>query len=461
MDFQEQLRLLNKRKAELFGEKAVTPEGTARLYGALFDEGTFVELNALAAQGGCVTGYGLVDDLPAYLIAQDDQVDGGAMSQAQAKRITNAIDKAMAVAAPVVLVINSQGAKVTEGAAVLHAYTEVFTRLQMMDGLSPRIAVINGPCVGVAAHFAALCDISIAVEGKAQLLSAPTSVLEAVHGAAKDSKTWGSASVLAQQGAVALAASDTAAALKTVRELLLLLPSSVYSEPVRDAKDDMNRLLNDSAMENGLKLAKMVADKHSLMELYPTYGAGAHVALARLDGEPCGIVSTEFTVDEGRLDAASCDKIARFVTLCQSFELPVITLINSKGLAVPKPQDQAWLMRASTDMMRAYHDAVHTRLAVIAGDAIGTAYAAFGGKWMADTVFAWPASVIAPLSKEVAVQTFDADALKTKDRSELEAAYAASADGFAAAALGIVDEVIDPAQTRKYLISALQMHLTA
>ena len=266
MDFQEQLRLLNKRKAELFGEKAVTPEGTARLYGALFDEGTFVELNALAAQGGCVTGYGLVDDLPAYLIAQDDQVDGGAMSQAQAKRITNAIDKAMAVAAPVVLVINSQGAKVTEGAAVLHAYTEVFTRLQMMDGLSPRIAVINGPCVGVAAHFAALCDISIAVDGKAQLLSAPTSVLEAVHGAAKDSKTWGSASVLAQQGAVALAASDTAAALKTVRELLLLLPSSVYSEPVRDVKDDMNRLLTDSAMENGLKLAKMVADKRLRIE---------------------------------------------------------------------------------------------------------------------------------------------------------------------------------------------------
>lgn len=461
MDFQEQLRLLTKRKAELFGENAVTPEGTARLYGALFDEGTFVEINALAAHSGCVTGFGLVDGLPAYLVAQDDAVDGGAMSAAQAKRITAAIDKAIQAAAPLVMVINSQGAKVTEGAAVLHAYTEVFSKLQMMTNVSPCIAVINGPCVGAAAHIAALCDIAIAVDGKAQLLSAPTSVLEAVHGTAKDSKTWGSSSVLAAQGAVALSVSDTAEALKTVRALLLLLPSSSNSAPLQDAQDDMNRLLTDSAMQDGLRLAKMVADKHTLIELHPTYGMGAHVGFARLDGQPCGIVSTEFTVDDGRLNAASCDKIARFVDLCQRYDMPLITLINSKGLAVPKPQEQAWLMRASTDMMRAYHDAMSTKLAVITGDAIGTAYIAFGGRWMADTLLAWPASVIAPLSKEAAVQTFDADALKTKSRADLEAAYAASSDGMSAAALGIVDEVIDPAQTRKYLIAALQMYLTA
>lgn len=461
MDFQEQARLLTKRKAELFGEGNTAPDGTARLYGALFDEGTFAETNALAAQGGCVTGFGLINDLPAYLIAQDDAVLGGAMSEAQAIRMTNTIEKAVQTAAPVVLVINSQGAKVTEGARVLTAYTSVFTKLEMMNGLAPRIAVINGPCVGVAAQFAALCDIAIAVESKAQLLSAPVSVLEAVHGASKDSKTWGSASVLAAQGAVALVAASTADALKTVRDIVTLLPSSSDSEPLRDARDDANRVLTDEAARDGLTLAKSIADTHSFIELYSAYGAGAHVGFARLDGEPCGLVATEFTRDEGRLDAASCDKIARFVTLCDELEIPVITLINSKGLAVPKPSEQAWLMRASADMQRAYHDAVHTRLAVITGNAIGMAYIAFGGKWMTDVVFAWPASVIAPLSKEAAVQTFDADELKTKTRDELEAAYAASCDGMNAAALGMVDEVIDPAQTRKHLIMALQMHLTA
>lgn len=461
MNFQEQQRLLRQKKAELYGVGNVAPEGTARLCGALFDEGTFVERNGMSAEGGCVTGYGLVDGLPAYLIAQDDAVDGGAMSQAQARRITATLQQAMKDGAPVVLVINSQGAKVTEGAQMLGAYAEVYERLQLMEGMSPRIAVINGPCIGAAAHFAALCDIAIAVDGKAQLLSAPVSVLEAVHGASPNSKAWGSAPVMAAQGAVALAASGIADALSTVGALIRLLPSSSNSELLQDSRDDMNRQLTDDAVRDGLRLAKMVTDKHSLLELYPTYGAGAHTALARLDGLTCGIVSTEFTADGGRLDAASCDKIARLVTFCGQYEIPVITLVNSKGLAVPQPQEQAWLMRASTDMMRAYQEADCPRLTVITGDAIGTAFIALCGRQMADVIFAWPASVIAPLTAEAAVQTFDAEALKTQDRAALEAAYAESSDGFHAAALGIVDDIIAPAQTRKYLIAALQMRLTA
>lgn len=458
MDFKEQTRLLTQKKNALYeGKTSLAGEGTARIGGALFDAGSFVELNAMVDEGNAVAGYGLVDGRPAYLIAQDPDLSGGAMSAAQAQKMIKALDKASNAGVPVVFLLNSQGAKVLEGLQVLSAYADVFTRMARLSGICPLIAVVDGPCVGAAAHFASLSDIVIAVESSAELLSAPASVLSAVQGVSKDGKTLGGAAQAAQQGAVSLTAPDTAAALKIVQALVGLLPSSSGCNAPFQEGDDLNRLLTDAQAASGALLLEAVADAGSVVWLYQAYAAGCHTALARVGGRPCGIVSTEFTVDGGRLDAKACDKIARFVRFCDCFDLPVITLIDSEGLAVPSADKQGWLMRASSDMLYTYADADCPKLAVITGNAVGTAFVAFAGSAVADVCYAWPGSLISPLTKEAAVQTFEAGQLKTRDRDTLEKEYSDKADGMNAARAGIVDEVIAPAQTRKYLIAAMEM----
>ncbi|NLB39357.1 MAG: hypothetical protein GX810_08965, partial [Clostridiales bacterium] len=183
MEFQEQLRLLTQRKtAADGGVQAQVPEGTARLGGTLFDAGSFVEIGALQAEANCLTGHGLVNGRPADLIAQDPEASGGAMGQAQAAKMVRALDMAERACAPVVFLLNSQGAKVLEGAQVLGAYADVFTRMSALSGVCPMLAVVNGPCVGAAAHFVGLADIAIAVEKSAVVLPASASVLHAVHG---------------------------------------------------------------------------------------------------------------------------------------------------------------------------------------------------------------------------------------------------------------------------------------
>ncbi len=453
MDFEERMQKLSQHQA------ALSESPARQRLTRLVDAGSLVETDAFATGANAVTGYGLVNDRPVYLVAQDASSQGGAMSGEQARKMLKTLDLALKTGAPVVLLPDSKGAKVGEGAQVLASYAQVFAKLGELQGICPVISLLAGEATGVASHFAALSDIAVAVKGAAVVSPFAPSVISAVAGKALDAQAMGGAEALAQKGAVALTAANEDEGIALVRQLIDLLPSSCDEYAPLVEGDDLNRLLQIPPAD-AASLALNIADQGSAIELYGAWRQTSRVWLARVGGYSVGLVSCSPEIDGGRLDAYACDKIARFVSFCDAYNLPVITLVDSEGLAVPTVEGQSWLMTASSRMLSCYAAATTAKLAVITGNAVGAAYVAFAGQAIADLTFAWPGAYIAPLTRQASVQTFDAAQLQSEDRASLEAKAAQQADAFGAAEAGLVDNVIDPAQTRKHLIAALELLAT-
>lgn len=423
----------------------------------LLDAGSFVETDALVSRNGdyagVVTGSGTVQDRPVYVFAQDFTVHGGAMGQMQAQKIVKVLDLAQKTGAPVIALCDSAGVRIDEGAAAMNAYASVFTRLAKLSGVVPVIALVLGPVVGGAAMIAQLADITIEAENVGQLMVYGPQVMSAISG-----KT------MAAQGGVALTAKDEDEAISLAVQVLDYLPGCNAEDAAIVDTDDMNRILPVlDAADAESQLAAM-ADGAAYVELFKDYGKEIRVALTRVGGRPVGLVVGNGKENDGVLTAQSASKAARFIRLCDCYSLPVVSLINSKGVAVPAVDEQAATIKATTQLLYAYAEATTAKVSIVTGNAIGQAYVAMGGKSNADVTYAWPGAVISALTPEAAVQVLYTDDLKAdkkpalQSRAELEAKFAADvADGVAAAAAGMVDDVIDPAETRKYVIAALEM----
>lgn len=463
MDFaQQRLKLQQLLKERQQGDEgaAQAQRAQGRLtarerVGKLLDPASFVEMDAFSEGGGAVCGYGLVNSRPVFVIAQDATQGQGAMSQAQARKMLKTLALAEKSEAPVVLFPDSAGAMVQEGAPMLAAYAGVFARLAQLSGICPIIAVLSGSAVGIASQFAALADIAIAVDKACQVMPFAPGVMNAVTGA-EEAKDAGGAKALTEKGMAALRAADEDEGIQKARALVDLLPSSGYALSIVTDGEDLNRLVSVPAQSVDA-LAGDLCDTGTALELYHDWRPGCRTWLARVGGYAVGLVACDSQVDGGRLDAFACDKVAKLVRLCDAFALPVVTLVDSQGLQVPGINGQAWLMTASARMLSAYAQAEVPKVAVITGNAVGAAYVSFSGEAMADITYAWPTAYVAPLTAQAAAQTFHAEEMADKGKDVVIDEAAQGADAFAAAAAGLVDQVIDPQDTRKHLIAALEM----
>lgn len=429
----------------------------------LLDQGSFVELDALVSRNndyaGVVTGYGTVEDRPVYVFAQDFTVHGGAMGEQQAKKICKVLDLAQKTGAPVVALCDSAGVRVDEGAAAMNAYASIYAKMAKMSGVCPMIAVVLGPCVGGAALIAQLADVSVEAENVGQLMVYGPQVMSAIAGKTYDAKMLGGASAMAAQGGVALKAKDEDEAIAMTVQLLGLLPACNAEDADIIETDDMNRVLPEIDAADGDALFAAMADVASYVELYADWGKEIRVALTRMGGRSVGLV-----LAEGELTPAACAKAARFIRLCDCYSMPVVSLVNSKGIAVPTAEGQAAAMVGAAQLLYAYAEATTAKVSVVVGDAIGQAYVAMGGKANADVTYAWPGACISALTPDAAVQVLyekelqasEGDALQA--RAQLESDFATKVAGAVnAAEAGMIDDVIEPAETRKYVIAALEM----
>ncbi len=434
----------------------------------MLDAGSFVETDALLScngdYAGVVTGYGTVQDRPVYVFAQDFTVHGGAMGKMQAQKITKVLDLAQKTGAPVLALCDSAGVRIDEGAEAMNAYASVFTRLAKLSGVVPVVALVLGPVVGGAAMIAQLADVTIQAETVGQLMVYGPQVMCAMSGKAVDAKAVGGAKTMAAQGGVALTAKDEDEAIALAVQVLDYLPGCNAEDAEIVETDDMNRVLPVLDPADADSVLAAMADGGAYVELYKDYGKEVRVALTRLGGRPVGLVVSNAKVNDGMLTAQSASKAARFIRLCDCYSLPVVSMINSKGVAVPAVDEQASVMKATTQLLYAYAEATTAKVSVVMGNAIGQAYVAMGGKSSADVTYAWPGSVISALTPEAAVQVLYADELKKDKKPALESRAALQekfaedvADGVAAAAAGMVDDVVDPAETRKLAIAALEM----
>ncbi len=463
MDNMDGKTVLEMREAVRAGDAAAAAKqhaagrATAReRIASLFDAGSFMEVDTLRDGANCVAGFGTVHARPVYCFAQDHTLSGGAMTEAQAEKIVKVLDMARLNGGPVVAMLDSAGMKVTEGAASLPAYAKIFAKMTRMSGICPMITLVMGECRGAAALFTQVSDIAIQVKGSALALHA-SKVMNSQKGVTLSDEALFGPGTMAGQGAVALEAGSEEEAVSLAISLLDMLPGSNLEDAPLSDEDDLNRTLIACDQEDARSLISQMADGGLYTELSSAYGTRAHTVLARVGGRAAGLIVCDHKEENGRLDAATCAKIARFVRLCDCYSMPVITLVHTDGLEVPSVNAQSWLMRTAGQMLYAYAEATCPKLAVIMGNAIGPAYVAMGGKAIADVVYAWEDAMIAPVTAEVAAAAFDDAALaEGKNRAQLENAYRASMDAKHAAALGLVDDVIAPRDMRKTLIAAME-----
>ncbi len=428
------------------------------------DAGSFVELFSLVSKdeegAGVITGYATIEERPVYIFAQDFTVHGGAMGQMQAAKIVKLLEMAQKTGAPVLAVMDSAGVRIDEGAAAMSAYSEIYQKMARMSGVCPMVALVLGPCIGGAALLTQIADVAIIAEKVGRLMVFGPQVMAAMNGMDVKADELGGAKVAAGMGACALVAADEDSAMIKAKQVLALLPSSNLEDSEIIDTDDMSRLLPAIDPSDVDSLFAALSDNGSAIELYAAYEPSVRVALARMGGRSVGLVAAA-----GKLTAGALQKAARFVRFMDCFGIPVVSLLNTCGVAVDGIQQQGWLFKAQSQLLYAYAEATVPKLAVVTGDAIGQAYVAMGGKANADVTYAWPSAVISALTPEAAVAVLYADDVKADKELSVEDARAKYADQYVAdiagavnaAKQGMVDDIINPAQTRAMLISALEM----
>ncbi len=425
---------------------------------ALLDPESFVEVGMFAS--GVVTGFGTVEDRPVYVYAQEYAKDFGAMDAAQADKIVRIMDLAVKTGAPVVALLDSAGADLTKGVSALDAYARIMAKTAQISGVVPQISVIAGPCAGGATAIPAMGDFVVAANTAEMFVTGPQ-VVSARTGKDISAKELGGAETLDANGLAHLCAASEAEAFAQVRRLIALLPANNEEDAPMLMQDDLNRQLDIDSYYDAHDLLARVADFGDYLELQKGFGKSMVAALGRLGGRSVGFLANNPAQEDGALNDQACQKAARFVRMCDCFNIPVISFVNTTGQGTVTACENAKAIKGSAQLIGAYAEASVPKVSVICGQAIGSAYAAMGSRGLgADMVLAWPKAVIAPMDADAAVYVLQRDAIKDgQDVEELKAAYQKDNDGFAAAKAGLVDDVIEPAATRQMVAAALEMLL--
>lgn len=407
----------------------------------LFDNGTYTELDRFVKNNGeqceVVTAYGEVNGMLVYSYSQSIDVNNGAMGKAQAAKIAHVYELATKTGAPVVAIFDSNGAHVDEGAQALEAYGSLIKAAGNISGVVPQIAVVAGVCIGSAAVLASLSDFVVMTE-QAELYITPAPV-----------KNSSFAKNAAENGTACLLEADDEAAMKKVSELLSYLPSNNLSEP----------LFTEYVAATGDGAIGSIVDAESFFELFSDYGKCIKVGFARVGGASVGVVATDSSVNDGYFCEDGAKKAAKFVRVCDAFSVPVITLVDSKGI---KANDETTGedVKSVAMLTSAYSEATTAKIVVVTGNAIGGAYIAFVSSAGApDLVYAFANSTIGVLEPMTAVQLLYKERLAAgEDRKALENEYAVDkCSPFCAAAVGLVNDVINPEDVSEKIISALDV----
>jgi len=453
----------------------------------LLDKGTFNELEPfITHQGdemgitterylgdGVVTGYGQIEGRTVYFYAQDFTVYGGTLSEMQAHKICRVMDLAMRNGVPIIGLIDSGGARIQEGVKSLGGYAEIFRRNAQYSGVIPQISVMLGPCAGGAAYSPALTDLIIMVRNHSFMFLTGPDVIRAVTGEVIDAESLGGTDVhMNLTGTAHLAAETEQEAIELTRHVIGYFPSNnVENPPYHPPDDDPMRMddeLNSIVPVDPTQPYSMhaviekVVDRGSFIELQPSWAGNAIVGLARLGGHSVGIVSQEPMVLAGVIDIDASDKIARFVRMCDCFNIPLVTFVDSPGFLPGVQQEHSGIIRHGAKVLYAYSEATVPKITVITRKAYGGAYVVMSSKYLGtDVTYAWPSAEIAVMGAEGAVNILYKKRLAVapdpaQEYKRLVDEYRQKFNNpYFAARAGYVDDVIEPRETRLKIINSL------
>ncbi|MFG2327719.1 acyl-CoA carboxylase subunit beta [Streptomyces sp. NPDC048568] len=457
--------------------------------GLLLDAGSFCEVEQLRrhrASGfglegkrpytdGVVTGWGTVEGRTVFVYAHDFRIFGGALGEAHAAKIHKIMDMAVAAGAPLVSLNDGAGARIQEGVSALAGYGGIFQRNTRASGVIPQISVMLGPCAGGAAYSPALTDFVFMVRGTSQMFITGPDVVRAVTGEEITHNALGGADVHAETSGVChFAYDDEETCLAEVRYLLSLLPQNNRAHPPRvECTDPPGRRCERLAAlvpADGSRPYDMadvigeIVDDGEYLQVHERWARNIICALARLDGQVVGVVASQPQALAGVLDIEASEKAARFVQMCDAFNIAVLTLVDVPGFLPGVGQEHGGIIRHGAKLLYAYCNATVPRISLVLRKAYGGAYIVMDSQSIgADLTYAWPANEIAVMGAEGAAGViFRRQIAAAEDpaavRARMVKEYKAELmHPYYAAERGLVDDVIDPAETREVLIASLAM----
>ena len=495
LDRRAQLREMRERALLGGGQRRIDSQRrrgklTARdRIALLLDAGSFEELDTFvthrASEFGLaderylgdavVTGHGRIDGRLAFVYAQDFTVFGGSLSEVVAQKICKVMDLAMNSGAPVIGLIDSGGARIQEGIDSLGGYSSIFLRNVRASGVVPQISVILGPAAGGATYSPALTDFIFMASGVGQMYITGPDVIRAVTGEDVSHEDLGGASAHARRSGVAHFAIDgEEECLAQVRRLIGFLPLNNMQDPPRAfADDDPTRQDpelanvvpdNPNMPYNMIDVIRPIVDHGDYMQVHEGFARNVVVGFARLDGRPVGVVGNQPEQVAGALDIDASVKAARFVRFCDAFNIPVVTFVDVPGFLPGTNQEYGGIIRHGAKLIYAYAEATVPKLSVLTRKAYGGAYIVMSSKNLrGDVNFAWPSGEVAVMGAGGAVNIIHRREIGASDdpeatRAELIADYEERMmNPYTAAARGLIDDVIDPPETRPKLIRSLEM----
>jgi acetyl-CoA/propionyl-CoA carboxylase len=451
----------------------------------LLDEGTFVELDKYVTHrsddptlpkfygDGAVTGFGTIAGRQVFVFSYDFTVLGGSLGEMTGKKIAKAMEHAMKVGCPIIGILDSGGARIQEGVMSLDGYGEIFFRNTMASGVIPQITASIGPCAGGAVYSPAMTDFVIMVENIGQMfVTGPEVVKEVLSQEVSFEELGGARAHATKSGVAHLIAKNEYECFDKIKKLLSFLPQNNAEEPAMvETGDDPNRI--DANLINILpenpyqqydmkEIIKSIVDNGDFFEVHELFAENILVGFARMAGRTIGIVANQPMYLAGALDINSSNKAARFIRFCDSFNIPIVTLVDTPGYLPGTDQEHNGIIRHGSKLLFAYCEATVPKVTCIIGKAYGGAYIAMGSKNLrADINYAWPSAEIAVLGPEAAVTIIHRRELKNapnavETKKKLAKDYRDKfANPYIAAEKGIIDLVIDPMETRPMIIQAL------
>ncbi|HEV7212741.1 MAG TPA: carboxyl transferase domain-containing protein [Blastococcus sp.] len=438
------------------------PEDRLRRF---FDAGSMRPLMARDTSG-VLTARGTVDGSPAIAYCTDATVMGGAMGVDGCRHIVDATDTALRERVPIVAIWHSGGARLAEGVTALHAVGEVFAAMVRSSGRIPQISVVLGPAAGGAAYGPALTDLVIMGPAGRVFVTGPD-VVRSVTGEDVDMESLGGPDTHGRRSGVVHVVTDSEQeALDTARQAINLLAAQGTFAPAEDEADvDLRALLPEQTNRayDVKPLIAAVLDGPAL-EMQPRFAPNVVTTLGRLAGRTVGVIANNPLRLGGCLDSASAEKAARFVRMCDAFGVPLVVLVDVPGYLPGVGQEWDGVVRRGAKLLHAFAEAVVPRVTLVTRKSYGGAYIAMNARSLGATaVFAWPGAEVAVMGAKAAVGILHRKKLAAVPPGEREALHAQLAEEHERIAggvnraleIGVVDEVVEPTQTKRRLVAAL------
>ncbi len=456
---------------------------------ALVDENSFVQIGGLVnarntdfnmqekdtPADGVITGYGVVDGSLVYVYSQDASVLGGTIGEMHAKKIVRLYDMAMKMGAPVIGLIDCAGLRLQEATDALNAFGEIYGKMAMASGVIPQITAIFGNCGGGLGVLSELSDFTFMAENGKLFVNAPNTL----DGNRVDKCDTASASFQSEVTGLADFVGTEEEVIASIRQLVSVLPSNNEEEGVyAECSDDLNRVCQgmENCAEDTLTALALMSDGGFVTEVKSGYAKEMVTAFIKLNGMTTGAVANRtkkydasgecIDISDGTLTSGGCYKAAEFVNFCDAFNIPVVTLTNVKGFKATVDEEKT-MAKAAAKLIYAFSDATVPKVNVVVGDSFGNAYNVMNAKSTGcDVVFAWPDSKIGTMCPESAARIIYDNELKGVENKEAFLSVKASeyaalqTSAMSAAKRGYVDSIIEPCDTRKYVIGALEMLYT-